>query len=31
MSDFANALLFLDLSLMLIGISKAAHDEWMGK
>ena len=29
MSDIAGALLFLGISLMLIGICKAAHDGWM--
>ena len=29
MSDLAGSLLFLSISLMLIGIAKAAHDEWM--
>lgn len=29
MLDLAGALLFLGLSLMLIGIGKAAHNEWM--
>ena len=29
MSDLAGALLFLGLSLMLIGIGKAAYNEWM--
>lgn len=29
MSDLAGALLFLGISLMIVGIGKAAHDEWM--